>query len=187
MSSSDTVRITKKNIKRLGLSSLIISFVLAIILFSGYTLTMKMLKPVYATKSADYDVEKVTITEERTKPIYKNVEVEKVIEPMKMREIGSFNLTSYCPCTECCDQYGASPIGKTGAIGVGVYRGITFAVDPRVIPYGTKMYVEGVGVGIATDCGGAIKGNRIDVYIPDHQEARVFGRQNNKKVYIIEE
>ena len=120
---------------------------------------MKMLKPVYATKSADYDVEKVTITEERTKPIYKNVEVEKVIEPMKMREIGSFNLTSYCPCTECCDQYGASPIGKTGAI----------------------------GVGIATDCGGAIKGNRIDVYIPDHQEARVFGRQNNKKVYIIEE
>ena len=186
MSSSDTVKITKKSIKRLGLSSLIISFVLAIILFSGYALTMKMLKPVYATKSEDYDVEKVTITEERTKPIYKEVEVEKVIEPLKMREIGSFNLTSYCPCNICCDQYGASPVGKTGAIGVGVYRGITFAVDPRVIPYGTKMYVEGVGVGIATDCGGAIKGNRIDVYIPDHQEARVFGRQNNKKVYIIE-
>ena len=43
------------------LSSLVISFVLATILFSGYALTMKMFKPVYATKSVDYDVEKVKV------------------------------------------------------------------------------------------------------------------------------
>ena len=61
-------------------------------------------------------------------------------------------------------------------------------MDPRVIPYGTKMYIEDVGVGIATDCGGAIKGNRIDVYIPDHQRAREYGTMGGqaKKVYIIE-
>ena len=56
----------KKSIKRLLLSSLVISFVLATILFSGYALTMKMFKPVYATKSVDIDFknEKFTLGEQ---------------------------------------------------------------------------------------------------------------------------
>jgi 3D (Asp-Asp-Asp) domain-containing protein len=50
------------------------------------------------------------------------------------------------------------------------------------------MYIEGVGVGIASDCGGAIKGNRIDVYFRDHNEALVFGKGGGyaHNVYIIE-
>lgn len=49
------------------------------------------------------------------------------------------------------------------------------AVDPNVIPLGTKVWVEGYGVAIAGDTGGAIKGNKIDVFIPSHEDALDWG------------
>ncbi|AXI08893.1 LysM peptidoglycan-binding domain-containing protein [Oceanobacillus sp. 143] len=49
------------------------------------------------------------------------------------------------------------------------------AVDPNVIPLGTEVYVEGYGHAIAGDTGGAIKGNKIDVYVPTNQEAFNWG------------
>lgn len=51
------------------------------------------------------------------------------------------------------------------------------AVDPSVIPLGTKVWVEGYGEAIAGDTGGAIKGNRIDVFIPTYDGAIEWGRQ----------
>ena len=55
------------------------------------------------------------------------------------------------------------------------------AVDPSVIKLGTKVYVEGYGYAIAGDTGGAIKGNKIDVFFPTKEEAYKWGR---KKVTI---
>ena len=49
------------------------------------------------------------------------------------------------------------------------------AVDPRVIPLGTKVHVEGYGYAIAADTGGAIKGNKIDVFFPSKQTAYELG------------
>ena len=49
------------------------------------------------------------------------------------------------------------------------------AVDPRVIPLGTKVWIEGYGVAIAGDTGGAIKGNKIDVFIPSYESAMAWG------------
>ncbi|MDQ0214106.1 3D (Asp-Asp-Asp) domain-containing protein [Oikeobacillus pervagus] len=49
------------------------------------------------------------------------------------------------------------------------------AVDPKVIPLGTKVHVEGYGEAIAADKGGSIKGNKIDVYVQTKQEARNWG------------
>jgi 3D (Asp-Asp-Asp) domain-containing protein len=51
------------------------------------------------------------------------------------------------------------------------------AVDPRVIPLGSKVYVEGYGYAIAGDTGGAIKGNKIDVSIPTKSAALKWGRK----------
>ena len=51
------------------------------------------------------------------------------------------------------------------------------AVDPNVIPLGSKVYVEGYGYATAEDTGGAIKGNRIDVFIPSQDQAVDFGRK----------
>lgn len=60
----------------------------------------------------------------------------------------------------------------------------TIAVDPRVIPWGARVYVEGYGYAIACDTGGAIKGNRIDLFMHSEAECNSWGRRT-VKVYII--
>jgi resuscitation-promoting factor RpfB len=54
------------------------------------------------------------------------------------------------------------------------------AVDPSVIPLGTKVYVEGYGYAIASDTGGAIKGNKIDVFFSSQSRAEAWGRKTVK-------
>ena len=54
------------------------------------------------------------------------------------------------------------------------------AVDPSIIPLGTKVYVEGYGYAIAADIGGSIKGNKIDLFFPTKAEAYQWGRKSVK-------
>ena len=56
-------------------------------------------------------------------------------------------------------------------------EGITIAADWTVLPKGTVVEIDGVGTRIVQDKGGAIKGNRIDIYFLSHQEALEYGRQ----------
>jgi 3D (Asp-Asp-Asp) domain-containing protein len=65
--------------------------------------------------------------------------------------------------------------GKT-ALGVPVGKGVV-AVDPRLIPLGTKLHVPGYGPGLAADVGTAIKGRIIDLWFPSTAKARDWGRQ----------
>lgn len=58
------------------------------------------------------------------------------------------------------------------------------AVDPAVIPLGTKLFVEGYGYATAADTGGYIKGNRIDLFFDTKEEAMKFGRRKIK-VYVL--
>jgi len=80
--------------------------------------------------------------------------------------------------------YGITASGMRARVGV-------VAIDPRVIPYGTKLYIKSLdgtkdyGFAIAGDTGGAIKGNRIDLFFNSRREALRFGRRN-VKVYILE-
>jgi 3D (Asp-Asp-Asp) domain-containing protein len=58
------------------------------------------------------------------------------------------------------------------------------AVDPSIIPLGSKVYVEGYGYATAEDTGGAIKGNRIDVFVPEQNDALQWGRKQVKVTII---
>ena len=51
------------------------------------------------------------------------------------------------------------------------------AVDPKVIPLGSRVWVEGYGYAIAGDTGGAIKGNKVDLFMPNKQDALNWGRR----------
>lgn len=64
----------------------------------------------------------------------------------------------------------------------------TCAVDPTVIPYGTKIYVEDLDLYlVAEDCGGAVKGEVIDVYMSGTEaDTRYFGRQRHR-IWILKE
>jgi len=69
------------------------------------------------------------------------------------------------------------------ATGSRAVRGVV-AVDPKVIPLGTKLYVEGYGYAVAADTGGAIKGNRIDLVMNTVKECRKWGRRK-VQVHIL--
>ena len=75
-------------------------------------------------------------------------------------------------------------IGQT-ATGMKPQVGVV-AVDPKIIPLGTKLYVEGYGEAIAGDTGGAIKGNRIDLFMATRGQAMKYGRRKNVKVRILD-
>ena len=82
---------------------------------------------------------------------------------------------------ECTAYY--SGANATGAIGQRCHYG-TCAVDPDVIPYGTKLYIEDYGFAVANDCGGAVKGHIIDLYMHSTAECIRWGRRD-KKVYVL--
>lgn len=75
---------------------------------------------------------------------------------------------------------GCSGITKTGVDLKANPNAKVIAVDPTVIPLGSKVYVEGYGYATAEDIGGAIKGNRIDVFIPTQSAALQWGRKQVK-------
>ncbi len=83
--------------------------------------------------------------------------------------------TAYTHTDAGCDMITAT--GTTVHIG-------TVAVDPRYIPYGTRMFIisnDGeyvYGISVAEDCGGDIKGDRMDLYFPTYNECIQFGRRN---------
>ena len=66
--------------------------------------------------------------------------------------------------------------GYRTATGTWPSRG-TIAVDPKVIPLGTRLYVDGYGEGVAVDTGGLIKGARIDVFMETRDEAILWGKR----------
>lgn len=70
------------------------------------------------------------------------------------------------------------------ASGMKAKRGVV-AVDTSVIPFGTKLYIEGYGYAVAGDTGGAIKGNKIDVFVDSYREAMNWGVRT-VDVYILE-
>lgn len=82
-----------------------------------------------------------------------------------------FTATAYCGCAKCCGK----STGKT-ASGTTATAGRTVAMSSSY-SFGTKIEIQGIGTYIVEDRGGAIKGNRIDIFFSNHQKALDFGRR----------
>ncbi len=99
------------------------------------------------------------------------------------------NATAYDAGFESCGKHPGDPGYGITATGMRACYGVV-AVDPRVIPLGSKVYVTSAdgsyvyGCAIAADTGGAIKGNRIDLFYPSRADALQFGRRN-VVVYVL--
>ncbi len=96
-----------------------------------------------------------------------------------IRSLGTFKLTGYCPCYSCSEGWGRNT--STGAIAAANH---TIAVDPKVIPYGSKVLINGI-VYTAEDRGGGVRGNHIDVFYNTHQETKAQGTQYQEVFLII--
>lgn len=92
--------------------------------------------------------------------------------------LGSFRLTAYCSCSICSKGWGRHT--SSGALASANH---TVAVDPRVIPIGSKLLINGT-VYTAEDIGSAVKGSHIDIYHNSHTQARQFGSRTSE-VFLL--
>ncbi|MDE6433540.1 MAG: 3D domain-containing protein [Lachnospiraceae bacterium] len=92
--------------------------------------------------------------------------------------LGKYKITYYCPCSRCCGKYTKTASGTTPKVGR------TISVDPKKIKLGSKVKIDKKTY-IAEDTGGAIKGNRIDIFVNTHKEALRKGIKY-KKVYLMQ-
>ena len=99
----------------------------------------------------------------------KSAKKNKKANKTKYKKIGTFKITGYCGCSSCC--------GKTTGItasGTKATAGRTIAADTAKLPFGTKVVINGHTYTVE-DRGGAIRGNRIDVFFSSHAKALEWG------------
>ena len=101
------------------------------------------------------------------------IEQQPDIQDFPNRKLGRFTLSWYSP-----KELGkTSPSQLKTSTGTIPKEGRTIAVDPKVIPYGSIVYIQDYGYYIAEDCGGDIKSNRIDVFTASHENAIQQGKK----------
>ena len=122
------------------------------------------------------ELQRKTITPMQPKVVQVGIrEVEVSRSYDRVREVITMEATAYLPT-----DGGGDGITATG---IRARHGVV-AVDPNVIPLGTRVYIPGYGEAIAADTGGDIVGNRIDVVLEDYGSAMQFGRRT-VDVYIL--
>ena len=148
-------------------------------------------KPIVIEESKDIEAEvkketetkqtATTVTVKKEEPKKEVVETpkEETSSDSNLVSLGTFKLTAYCGCSSCNGQWTGYPT----ASGVMPTVGRTIAVDPSVIPLGTKVVINGHTY-VAEDTGGAIKGSKIDIFFSSHSEAMNFGVKY-AEVYVI--
>lgn len=92
-----------------------------------------------------------------------------------LESIGTFTVTAYCACEVCCGKW-ADGITASGTVAT---EGRTVAADIQVLALGETIYMEGldglIGGFVVEDTGAGITGNRIDIFLKDHQAATEYG------------
>ena len=118
--------------------------------------------------SGKTNIEKVSANVPEKEKVYiaqtQYLEVEKKIDWFY------FVATGYSPDDASQGTGQKTSTGKSASEGI-------IAVDPKIIPYGTKIEIKDTGYFIAEDCGSKIKGNRIDIYFDSKAKAEEFGKQ----------
>lgn len=132
----------------------------------GYTFAPTQEVPVYMPRAYYYPLESADAEEQ-----VETVAALPAAYP-RAEDLGEFKLTAYCACAKCNGPW----VGEPTASGTELTVGRTIAVDPEVISLGSTVYINGFAY-VAEDTGSAIKGKRIDVLLPSHDEALDFGVQ----------
>lgn len=99
---------------------------------------------------------------------------ERILADHHGASLGIFSITAYCTCRVCCGVYSGRNRTASGTVPT---SNRTVAVDTSVIPFGTRLVINGQ-VYVAEDVGGAIKGNHIDMFFYTHAEAVRWGRRS---------
>ena len=102
-----------------------------------------------------------------------------ILKNASLVSLGTFKTTAYCPCKSCSEGY-----GRLTSTGTRATASRTVAVDPRVIPLGSHLLIDGVEY-VAEDVGGGVKGKHIDIFYNTHKETTLHGVERSE-VYLIQ-
>lgn len=169
----------------------ILAFILAIVIVSILSLSLysrpeetEVIEPTPKT-----EIEAVPPVVKMTPPGVRSTppQVEEIVTDTESEEtpvierisLGEFQVTAYCPCSKCCGEW-ADGITYTGTVAT---ENHTIAVDPYVIPLGSTVEINGTEY-VAEDIGGAINGNRIDIFFESHETALEWGIQYHE-IFLI--
>lgn len=107
-------------------------------------------------------------------------------QPKIIKKVINTTLTAYTAGFESTGKKASHPTYGITFSGLKAKEGRTIAVDPAVIPLGSTVFIEGIGIRKAEDIGSAIRGSRIDVFMNDLSQAQEFGVKKNVKVYLLD-
>lgn len=132
--------------------------------------------------SVDLPVVEVKIVNEEVEKV-NNIKIEAPVlgqigvKGFKTVALGEYTVKAYCGGS-CCNQGG-------DAKGMKNYEGVNVAVDPNVIPYGTMLLIDGVGIRQAQPSNQKVEGNEIRVYVSNHNKVKEFGEKTVKVVKVV--
>lgn len=143
-------------------------------------------------------IEQIELNSGLRKRLEETKKAEEALQILKSPEyefmyLGNYKLTAYCACEICCDMYAHNrPLDENGnpivytASGTIAKEGRTIGTNPMVIPYGTKVYIEGQGFFVAEDTGAGIETNHIDIYMGSHEAALNSGLTRGDVWVLVE-
>ena len=174
--------------KKLNIQSIVIAALISIPICIGAAKSQTTKANTMPTNATEWEIQTETFTEvEFVHQVEKQPETatEAVTEP-QMISLGTFTVTAYCSCEKCCGKWANNrPDGIVyGAAGEKLIADYSIAVDVDLIPYGETIIINDREY-IAHDCGGAIQGKRIDIYMESHEKALQWGKQNIEIFKVI--
>jgi 3D (Asp-Asp-Asp) domain-containing protein len=142
-------------------------------------------KPQQTKKASSQSVKPVSQNAEKEKPVARPVQkkTKPAVQPVQKKQPAKKSAPAKQvnqPKSSQMFEVSAYALNGTTATGIDLKanpNARVVAVDPSVIPLGSKVTIAGLGTYIAADTGGAIRGNRIDVHFATEQQALNFGRQ----------
>lgn len=125
----------------------------------------------------------------KREPVFRAIKAFDQLRTYNIREVNHETLYDVCLTAYSLDvrSTGKTPASADYGItfsGTRATVGRTVAVDPRIIPIGTPVYIEGIGWRIAEDTGGAVKGRHIDILLSSEEAAIRFGVKRHVNVYV---
>ena len=146
---------------------------------------LTMERDIYASKSSNWE----RMAGERDETIDQlQTEVDKLTAELNAQTDLTLTYAGAFSCTAYCAEEYAHICGEGHGItssGAKVQPGVTVAADTSVLPYGTVVYIEGVGLRVVQDTGGAVKGNKLDVAVNTHAEALSWSGWGSRRVWVI--
>ena len=179
-----------RNLERLALVSVLAAAVTISGTLNARVKDLAQQRDIYQSRAANWEQDALNWQTEAKEAEAQVADLKAALEAaetgpagLEVVSLGEFNCTAYC--SEQYEHICGTGDGIT-ASGTPVQAGVTVAADPDVLPLGSAVYIEGVGLRYIQDTGSAVKGKALDVAVDTHSEALTWSGYGTHRVWLLE-